>query len=68
MRYRNGCQYQGQMNKETGRREGLGTLTRADGSYYYGMWVGGKRHGRGREVTVNGLVFEGEYKDDFKNG
>ena len=66
--YKNGCTYQGQMNKNTNKREGLGTLTRADGSYYYGMWVNGKRHGRGREVSITGLVFEGIFVDDFKKG
>ena len=50
MRYKNGCTYQGEINKSTGKREGLGTLTRADGSFYFGTWKDGKRHGRGREV------------------
>lgn len=68
MRYKNGCTYQGQMNKATAKREGLGTLTRADGSYYYGMWHEGKRHGRGREVSTTGLVFEGNFTEDFKKG
>lgn len=66
--YKNGCTYQGELVKATNRREGLGTLTRADGSYYFGYWKDGKRHGRGKEVTSQLTEFEGMYMDDFKNG
>jgi len=68
MRYKNGCTYQGEIDKATGRREGLGTLTRADGSYYFGTWKEGKRHGRGREVNSQRTIFEGEFRDDYRNG
>lgn len=35
---KNGCVYQGEIDKSTGMFEGLGALTKPEGSFYQGWW------------------------------
>ena len=39
-----------------------------DGSYYFGDFKEGKRHGAGMSVSANGVVYEGEFFSDMRDG
>jgi hypothetical protein len=39
-----------------------------DGSYYFGDFKEGKRHGAGMNVSANGVVYEGEFFSDMRDG
>lgn len=45
-----GGMYAGFWNKETNKREGLGTVVWNDGSMYEGFWNNDQPHGHGRMV------------------
>ncbi|CDW87367.1 morn repeat protein [Stylonychia lemnae] len=60
--------YDGQVNSSTGLRDGRGTQTWVDGSYYEGYWKNGKSHGRGRLIHSVGDVYEGLWVNDMANG
>lgn len=45
-----------------------GRLTFVDGSFYDGMWRGGKRSGLGTLYYSNGDVFHGTWRDDLMHG
>jgi hypothetical protein len=49
------------------REEGQGTV-HTDGNTYTGMFVQGRKHGRGKNTFSNGNVYEGEFKNDVIEG
>ncbi len=51
-----------------GKREGKGTISFDDGSYYTGFWKNDKREGNGKEVKADGSYYVGEWKEGKKNG
>jgi hypothetical protein len=40
----------------------------SDGSYYFGEFMEGKRHGVGVLISPNGVVYEGEFSEDMRDG
>ena len=40
----------------------------ADGSYYFGDFKEGKRHGAGMSLSRSGVTYEGEFFNDLKDG
>ncbi|MGE3647952.1 MAG: hypothetical protein AB7G10_06425, partial [Reyranellaceae bacterium] len=40
----------------------------SDGATYDGAWVDGKRHGRGLQIWPNGERYEGEWRNDKRDG
>ena len=65
---RNGANYDGEWNVETGMREGRGYQIWLDGSLYEGYWKNDKANGRGRLIHADGDVYEGDWKDDKAHG
>ena len=63
---KNGCIYQGEVDKQTGLFEGLGALTKPEGSFYQGWWKQGKKNGYGREVSANYTVYVGNFNQNCK--
>lgn len=61
---------------ERGKRHGMGEQTYRDWSHkgeakyhmYHGRWANGKREGQGHLAMSNGNVFQGEFKNDWKEG
>ena len=56
-----GLDYEGQIHKKTGLRQGYGKLKWPDNSYFEGYWKEGKADGRGIFRTSNGELLEGEW-------
>ena len=54
------CKYEGQMNPNTEKPEGLGKMVE-DGDYYEGVFFDGKLNGPGR-CLVNGDLYEGNFQ------
>ncbi|KAG0554427.1 hypothetical protein KC19_12G090900 [Ceratodon purpureus] len=69
-----GEQYNG--NCEQGKRNGIGKQTYRDWNskdsvkyqIYYGNWVDGKREGKGQLTLWDGNVYQGEWRNDWKEG
>jgi hypothetical protein len=62
-----GSTYEGQV--EAGLRHGHGTYTNPnEGIVYTGLWVKGKRHGKGKLTYRDGTVFEGNWQEGYKEG
>jgi hypothetical protein len=53
--------YEGHFSK--GNPNGIGTYTKADGTYYEGQWKRGVKEGKGKMVYKDSIV-EGYWKDD----
>ena len=51
--------YEGQYNKESGLREGLGKETWENGNAYEGFYVNDMRHGQGKMTGTDGRCYEG---------
>ena len=51
--------YEGQVNSNTGKKDGRGIQTWIDGSFYEGYWKNGMSNGRGRLIHSIGDVYEG---------
>lgn len=65
--YLNGDTYNGTLNE--GLLNGIGTYYYYDlNQTYVGEWVNGKRCGQGNLSTNEALLYEGDWKDDEKNG
>ena len=47
--------------------DGYGELRKADLSYCIGTWKSGLKHGKVKELTSNGELYEGEYKNDKRH-
>eukprot|EP01083_Nonionella_stella_P028167 77573_1 len=73
----NGYKFEGEY--KDGERNGDGKIIWSDGDTFVGTWdssgktfvgtfIGGKRHGHGIYTKKNKWKFEGEYKDDERNG
>eukprot|EP01083_Nonionella_stella_P028166 77571_1 len=73
----NGYKFEGEY--KDGERNGDGKIIWSDGDTFVGTWVsngntfvgtlvGGKMHGHGIYTKKNKWKFEGEYKDDERNG
>jgi hypothetical protein len=60
------CGYEGEMKE--GKRNGKGTLKKADGSVYDGYWENDVKKGQGSFTWANGLKFEGEFSNNLRNG
>lgn len=60
-RTKNGCTYTGQVHRESGLFEGLGSLTKPEGTVYQGWWKQGKKYGFGREVAPNFTIYVGNF-------
>eukprot|EP00347_Sterkiella_histriomuscorum_P017340 403349759 len=60
--------YEGQVNSKTGMRDGIGTQTWVDGTYYEGYWKNDLQNGRGRVFRSDGDVYEGQFIDGNANG
>lgn len=54
----NGNNYQGQVNKETKLREGMGVFYFKKG-LYEGYWLNGVFHHRGRIIYKDGKIYDG---------
>ena len=39
-----------------------------DGSYYFGDFKEGKRHGAGINISEHGVIFEGEFFNNMRDG
>jgi hypothetical protein len=63
-----GCQYCGETDRNTQLFEGLGSLTKPDGSFFQGWWKQGKKNGFGREVAANHTVYTGNFAFNVKRG
>jgi hypothetical protein len=55
----NGATYQGEWEKNTELRSGLGIQVWQDGSKYEGYWRDDKANGKGRLIHADGDVYEG---------
>ena len=79
--YPNGDKYKGvtiEMNDDQGipqpvpdnsiDRPGYGLMIYANGDKYDGMWIKGKRNGKGRRFNADGSTYEGYYEDDKPHG
>ena len=51
--------YEGQFNKESGLREGLGKETWENGNVYEGFYANDMRHGQGKMTGADGRCYEG---------
>jgi hypothetical protein len=49
-----------------GRRGGFGCMYWVDGSSFRGLWKNDSRF-KGRMIMTNGIVYEGEFKNDLFN-
>jgi hypothetical protein len=50
-------------------KQGQGKMIRIDGSVYEGMFVAGKREGRGKyKSSADGSIYDGFWLNDRKNG
>jgi hypothetical protein len=47
---------------------GFGAMEYKNKSYYEGSWVNGKRSGKGRFTHALGFTYEGDFRDDKKDG
>ena len=52
--------YEGDVDEETGVRQGVGTLWFVKGHVYTGEFKDGKQHGKGTYVFASGAKYEGE--------
>eukprot|EP00344_Euplotes_crassus_P000987 CAMPEP_0197006510 /NCGR_PEP_ID=MMETSP1380-20130617/35413_1 /TAXON_ID=5936 /ORGANISM="Euplotes crassus, Strain CT5" /LENGTH=322 /DNA_ID=CAMNT_0042426121 /DNA_START=98 /DNA_END=1064 /DNA_ORIENTATION=+ len=64
----NGAEYQGEHDKETGARHGMGTMVWADGARYDGWWRNDRANGPGRLIMASGDMYDGEWINDRANG
>ena len=46
------------------RKERRPIYTFKSGATYIGEWVGGFRHGQGKQVWIDGASYEGQWKDN----
>ena len=51
--------FEGQFNKESGLREGLGEETWENGNVYEGFYANDMRHGQGKMTGTDGRCYEG---------
>ncbi len=72
IRFSDGSVYEGAATAGSatvnGVPNGIGTFKGRDGYVYTGMYVLGKRQGRGKQTLANGDVFEGDFADDTPHG
>lgn len=61
MKHADGWRYEGSWS--SGKRDGQGTFTLANGSVYKGGFRFGKLHGDGRWTSPDGALLEGVWKD-----
>ena len=47
---------------------GQGSFTYADGSFYQGDFMNGKRHGKGTYTHFDGSIYSGDFKNGKYNG
>jgi len=55
-------------NFKSGHKEGLGILTRANGSKYEGTWMHNQQHGEGAESYKDGAVYQGQFEGNARKG
>ncbi|KAL7450227.1 hypothetical protein ACHAWC_002182, partial [Mediolabrus comicus] len=65
--YSDGDSYLGKVD-DNGLKSGHGIFVCANGDFYNGDWLEGKRHGRGKLTWANGNVYEGDWLDDKRHG
>ena len=63
-----GVGYVGQVNADTGEREGQGTMTYESGAKYVGEYKDGNRHGQGTYTWPSGNEYVGGWDDGVKHG
>ena len=51
-----------------GQRDGVGTMTFADTTYYEGQWKAGKPEGYGKEAYPDGGCYTGQFHNDKRHG
>ena len=59
--------YEGEFDID-GKRDGIGKLTFADGSYYHGHFKRNLFDGEGNYVSITGVTYEGGWKDGQRSG
>ncbi|KAN0036811.1 hypothetical protein ACTFIV_002124 [Dictyostelium citrinum] len=64
---KSGSVFEGQVNTE-GIPNGFGELELKNGDFYLGYFVNGKKHGKGRLISVSGCQYDGDWKDDMHDG
>jgi len=67
--YANGDIYEGEAQVKSFKKHGEGVMTYKNGDQYHGSWENDKRHGSGREISLNGKrVFKGVWKEGVMIG
>jgi len=61
-------EYKGEVNPETGVKEGKGISVDDQENRYEGTFKNDKKRGIGKMTYSNGDIYEGEWKDDQKHG
>ena len=64
----NKTKYEGEWNKKTNERDGMGVLIWPDGSIYEGFWSNNKANGKGRLIHADRDVYIGDWLDDKAHG
>ncbi|KAK5577815.1 hypothetical protein RB653_002763 [Dictyostelium firmibasis] len=64
---KSGSIFEGQVNTE-GIPNGFGELELKNGDFYLGYFENGKKHGKGRLISVSGCQYDGDWKDDMHDG
>ncbi|KAM9966152.1 hypothetical protein ACTFIR_006344 [Dictyostelium discoideum] len=64
---KSGSVFEGQVNAQ-GIPNGFGELELKNGDFYLGYFENGKKHGKGRLISVSGCQYDGDWKDDMHDG
>jgi hypothetical protein len=65
LEFESGAKYQGKVRDN--KPDGIGQMTRPNGSYY-GNFVNGIMHGKGKIVTHGGYTYEGDFTNGIARG
>ena len=66
--YSNGCLYFGEWNPNNNQKHGRGILKWPQGLTYYGQFKMDNINGKGKLITKNGEIYEGDWVDNKANG